>query len=414
MKVLMIDRKINAYVKNKQKWRIINELKKKISIEDSWILVDPDIREKNVESLKFNYKNFEDYKTKNLIKILEQENPDVIIISNDYDFFVRAFIPAAKFLKIPIIMLLLSNAPAEYLGKMDLTMLKGKILVHGSRKTSILRKFFFLLKTLKQTNHSYFEILGLIRKEVMVPFLQYHPWGEGDCDLVLVAGDDWKKYLQLKKIKSKIIVTGWPLLDEIYDKVQKFKIKVNTEKTKLKIVLMTAPMIEHGLWTKNEWEHTIKAIINEVQTKFDNEIEFIIKIHPTSEVKKQYEEFLKRINVQIPVYQKEDLMEIIKDADFVLTYAQSTGIIEAACMGKPVIVINLFNYPEEKMPFLKAGLATELKNISKLKEVIDEISMEDVRINLDKYITKYLYAFDGRSSERVADAIIRFTQKYKK
>jgi len=411
MKILMVDRKINAYIRNKQKWEIINSLRKKIELEDIWILVEPSLDKTTLDKLDFNYKNFEEYNTENILEILQKEKPDVITISNDYDFFIRAFIPAAKFLKIPIVMLLLISTPTNYLEKMDLVMMQGKISVHKNKISSILHRFKFLIKTYRITKHSIFEIFKLVFNELFISIFRYHPWGEGGCDLVLVVGDDWKKTLEHKKIKSKIIVTGWPALDHVHNKILELEKKSKTNK-KFKIVLMTAPMIEHGLWSFQEWEKTLDAITNEIKTNFA-ESEFVIKIHPSSENIPRYQKYLKERNLEISLYQKEDLMDVIFDADIVLTYAQSNGIIEAACMKKPVIVVNLFKYPIDKMPFLKEGLAYEIQNIQDLKKAILDISNNNVKDRLDQYISRYLYKFDGKSSERMADEIIKFVQEYK-
>jgi len=173
-------------------------------------------------------------------------------------------------------------------------------------------------------------------------------------------------------------------------------------------------MVEHGLWTQKQWEETIRQIIITFQNQLSNEMDLVLKIHPATERKKKYVDLLQKIGCDFPIYQTEDLMEILNDADFVITYSQTSGILDAAFLEKPVIVVNLFDYPLDKIPFLKEGLAYELKEINKLKEFFSQIDTEIIKENLRKYISNYLYKFDGKSSERAADAILEFVKNYKK
>ena len=71
-----------------------------------------------------------------------------------------------------------------------------------------------------------------------------------------------------------------------------------------------------------------------------------------------------------------------------------------------MIVVNLFNYPLEKMPFLKEGIAFELKDMGKLKSLI--IKIENEKRNqkkIDDFIRKAIFKMDGKAGERSANAI---------
>ena len=106
IKLLIIDRKIVKKRKNPSVTNLIESLELHTPIEVFWLLLDPELQNNNENSIGFNYKDFEDYETTNTSKILKQEKPDLIIISNDYDFKIRSFIPSAKKLRIPIILLI--------------------------------------------------------------------------------------------------------------------------------------------------------------------------------------------------------------------------------------------------------------------------------------------------------------------
>ena len=200
-------------------------------------------------------------------------------------------------------------------------------------------------------------------------------------------------------------------MDDVYFKISEFKKDINKNKLDLEFLLLTTPMVEHGLWTEKEWIQTIEKIILEIQNKFPSS-KIIVKIHPVSESLEKYSNLIKKFGNNIKIFQREDLIKIISKSDFVITYGQSSSILQAALLEKPIIVVNLFNYPLEKMPFLKEGIGIELNDIHKLKDMVTNIHQKDIENNVKNYINKYLYKFDGNVSERASNAIIEIIKKY--
>ena len=166
-------------------------------------------------------------------------------------------------------------------------------------------------------------------------------------------------------------------------------------------------MIEHGLWTQNMWEETIKQVLLEIQKNLNSKIDIVLKIHPSSEKKMEYEKLLKRYHLKVPIFQTEDLVDILDDADFIISYGDTWALWESLLLKKPILMINLFNYPVDMMPFVKENIAYEVTDISQIKEIIPKlntINLDDPKIK--KFIEKYLYRLDGKSGERSADAIL--------
>lgn len=407
LNVLIIDRKERAYTKSVTNFNVLEALKKKVSVEDRWILVDTGRKlEYKNPPLDFNYKFFEEYKTDSIKKILQQEKPDILIISNDYDFFIRSFVPVAKSLGIPVVLLLQMPFFSYYLDKIDTSLLRGRFTMLLDRGAYIMKKFFFMLKTYKQLGYSFIQLFKIATREIILPFLYYSPVGRAGCDLILVSGESWAENLRNQNVSSKIVVTGHVQMDDIYEKI--LSLEKTREQKRIKLVLMTTGMVEHGLWTKKEWKKTITAILSHYKTNLAEKMDLVIKIHPATERKTTYQKVLKENGHEdIPIYQTEDLLQVLNDSDVVLTYGYSGGTFEAIFLEKPVIVVNLFNYPIEKMPFVKEGLAMEAKNINDLEDKIDKSLRQKTNKNrLDEFITKYIYKFDGKSSERTADAIL--------
>lgn len=404
---MIVDRKIRLNIENLQFQNILNKLGKKIDIEELWILIEPSLENfEKLEKLKFNYKEIEEYETNDLVSILDNEKPDLILIGNDYDFFIRSFIIAAKYRKIPIVLLLSVPTSRDYLDKMDFSMIKGKIDTNKNRIGHIANKIMLMLSTYRKTGKNIFSLIKILLNEINIIFSHYQPWGEYGCDLVLVTSMEWKKHLENKKISSKIEVIGYPTMDDVYLKISEIQKNDNLGKTNMEFLLLTTPMVEHGLWTEKEWIETIEKTITEIQNKFPSS-KIKLKIHPISESLEKYTKLIKKFGKNIEIFQREDLIKIINESDFVITYGQSSSILQAALLEKPIIFVNLFDYPLEKMPFLKEGIGIEVNDISELQDTVSNINQKDIENNIRNYINKHLYKFDGNVSERAADAIIK-------
>lgn len=405
MKLLIIDRKIRKFIKNQTLVKVIEELKKE-NVKIKWLLVDPELTIREGEKNEIEYSDLEDYKTQNIIKILQKERPDVILLLNDYDFVIRSFIPTAKFLGIPTVLLFASIIDDET-EKMNQYLIKNRLKDIIIRKKQLMKKFFFMMKNFRLAGYSYKELLKMGYFEFITPFKFYMPFGNYGCDIILVAGEAWSKKLNKNKVKSKIVITGHPQMDQIFEKVSLYqKIIKNNDKTH--VVFMTTPLVEHGMIEREQWKNIIKDIIKQC-LKLEN-INLIIKIHPTSEKIENYKEILKELKVNIQIFQKENLGDVVSSSDIIITYGVSSGTHYGVFLKKPIIVYNPVKMPLDDMPFVREGMATELTDIKKLSDLLKTIKpVEEHKI--EKFISKYLYKFDGESAKRVSAEILRLKKK---
>jgi UDP-N-acetylglucosamine:LPS N-acetylglucosamine transferase len=411
LKVLLINRKEQISSRNATIVNILESLKLEYEVEELWILNDSgkkfSINE--VESNEFNYKFFEDYKTKSILKILKKENPDLLFVTNDYEYIVRAFVISAKFLQIPTVLSLQSGFNEYFEREIEI---KNRINIILKRGRFILKKYTLLLKAYYETKHNFLKISKIFFQDMFKPFFYPELAGRYGCDLILVINQEMKDMLKNFKIKSQIIVTGDPLMDSIYDNISKYKKKERMELPQ-KIVFMTTSTVEHGFWTEKMWSETITQTILQIKKEFGNKTELVLKIHPRSERKKDYEKILNKINIQIPILQEENLLDVVNEADLVISYAESWGLWEVLFLKKPIIIVNLFNYKIEKMPFVKEGMAYELKKISELKKIIKKIYDDEKLDKVENLIEKYLFKFDNKSSERSVLAIMKLVENFK-
>jgi hypothetical protein len=402
-KLLIIDRKIIKKHKNIGVTKIIEKLKDKIKIDVLWILVNPSLID-DVENLDFNYKDFEDYKTKNMIKILEKEKPDAIIIGNDFDFRIRSFIPAAKKLKIPVILLLQTPFFDYYYRKMNVETAKGRFTVINQKKMELVKNYFYMIKNYLRTQ-SITSIIKMIFRDCLAIKSPKMEWGRNNCDLILVTGKSWKKDLEDKGVKSKIIITGMVHFDSKIEQIKSLQNQNQKENKKLKIVLLTTPLKEHGLMSTVNWEKIMKDIISSIIPEFEEKCELFIKIHPTSERIHEYRSLINKMGIKIPILQNENLIETLWNADLVIAYGYSGSIIDAVVLKKPILITNFLNLDISNFPHLKEGLATEIKNPIILRNQIERWEFKK-NVDADEFIKKYFHKIDGKSTERTVDAII--------
>jgi len=418
MKILFTNKKQRAYVKSVPTFNILNALKSKIDVEDLHILTDDGnpTNEFNIDPLKYNYKFFEDYKTDNILEILEKEKPDVLVSTNDYEYLGRAFVLAAKQMKIPTVLLFQGIFADIYMTRSDHLLIRDRYVILKKRGRFILKKFWQLLKNYRFLNYNPFIIFKLIIDDLITPFLYSEPAGKYGCELILVRNQTDKEVFQKRGIKSKIVITGDPGLDSIYRDISKFPIKHELNKSRIKVVLLTTAMVEHGLWTEKMWEETMTKVVSSICSQYSKEIDFEIKIHPTSERIQDYKRLLKKLGYPVPIYQTEDLMEVVSHGDIILTMeGGSWANWVAVLLKKPLIIVNVVNDPEtKKFAYIKENIAYELRDMNDLGKIIQKIKSEkfDER-KVNNFILKQHYKFDGKSGERSADAILEMVKNYK-
>jgi len=417
LKILVLNKKERLYSSNRAIDRILEVLKEKNQAEVFWILMESgqgDLSGYSSKPVIENYKFLEDYKTDDVLQILDCEKPDVILCSNDYDFWSRSFVLAAKYKKIPTVLLM--QFGFEYAWERSDSIIRGRLSHFINRRGYLVGKYSLLLKTYRKIGLGISSILKNIIQDFFVTFSQFEPSGRYGCDLILVHNEQLKNTILKNKINSKIIITGDPQMDSVFSKISNLKKTTLTKHdSKLNGVFLTTSMVEHGLWTQKMWEETVIQTISIVQKKLSNKVDLVLKIHPSSEKKDDYEKLLKKHGIQIPIFQTEHLLDIINDADFIISYGDTWALWEAMFMKKPIIIVNLFNYSQDMMPFVKEKIAYEITEINQIIKMILKIqshNLEESKIN--QFIKKYLYKLDGNAGLRSAEAILDLVGNYNK
>jgi hypothetical protein len=399
------------------------ELNKKTQTQIIWVVNQPN----KIKNTQDKFPNVVDiHKFANGLELMKFFNPDAIIVNIGLEPIQHSLSLAANYLDIPVICFagasigtffstkklpyntiknfISSGVPTDT-EEEKYFMRRGKFMIYKllySIKTQIALKINFI-KILKELYH-YFVVFNF-NKDPRPNLLS---------NLVLLHYESQIEPLQkLGFKKEKLVLIGHPLLDSINAKfIQANNIKNNSNKIKLLIV--TDTLYEHAIWTSKQRDHFLTSMFSELSDNFN--IEFALKIHPAQENKIFYENFLNELNLDIPIFQSEDLQDLFQNYDLLISYGISTSHSQISYSGKRLILVdtgmNLFKFPlvEEG---IQSGHVMECKNIKDLNNMINEFVKKDVEVS-QKFIDsrkKLFYKFDGKSAERGADAILNLVNK---
>ena len=387
-------------------------LKEKMNVEIIWVVHTTEnfSRYKISENEKIIKMN--DFK--NAVEILKKEKPNLIYIIPGINAPDYAFSLAAKFLNIFRIGGELGNNlfSKKYSGLFS----QLSISHNYSKKKQILQfiqKHKFLINTQREIGWSYFRIL---KDLISIVFNYYFPLfgtqemasSKFELDQHYVESEvTIKKLMSYGFDKSKIIITGNPSYDELFKKAQKKEERQNDEKFQI-LVLTTTIIGDSKKKTIEKRNLFISEIIKKIEHKEKNEIFF--KIHPTHENLNEYKKIVNSIDPKIIIYQKEELVDLIKKADLIISPVSSTSVVSALIQKKPIIIWNVFEVQNDSL--LENKLALECKDPNELGDLVEKsktMKISDKKI--EEFIAKYLFKADGKAAERIADAIFKLAGK---
>ncbi|HLF07717.1 MAG TPA: CDP-glycerol glycerophosphotransferase family protein [Thermoplasmata archaeon] len=147
-------------------------------------------------------------------------------------------------------------------------------------------------------------------------------------------------------------------------------------------------------------------------------LRIIVKPHPSDtdvSVEKAQRKFSGLTDRAIFVDRAGDTFEALHSCDLMVTKNSTTGI-EAAAMGKPVVVLNLSG-TSDTVDFVRQGIARGIYREEDLGPAVRELLADDssLRANRARFVEEFLYRIDGKAAERVAEIAFRrvagFTSK---
>lgn len=397
---------------------LLKSLQKKYNTKEIWIVEIGGSTEKKYDE---NVNTYNIFSFNHFGEILDILKPDIVIsIGGDYEYLERSMLMAASKKGIPSVDITSTVIEQGYFKKeYSRSIVSGRIRAILDHGKNIIRKYFFLLKTLYYTNYNFLYIIKTIIKDIYLPFTTFVPrYNFGGGSINLVSTPSWIDFLEKKGIdKNKIIVTGECSMDPLYYKIFDIEKGINnyeidnTNKL-LEILIITSPMVEHGYWKPSMRDEVISRVIQSIRENFDKNTVIKIKIHPVTETIETYSNIIRNFDYDIKIIQKADLLSLIKTADLIIGFGVTSAYFQAILLKKPVILINLFDEELEKNIYLREKLVAECKDISELTELINKrnnfVNTDEV---INRVIEKVFYKFDGKCSERAADSIISILEK---
>jgi hypothetical protein len=415
----------NIYVKN-----LVSQIQKKIKIEIIWIVCEQNkIKDEQNEYEKiYDIRNFD-----NAADLLNFIKPDFVLADNNkFNILQHAISIASKFKKIPLVHFKVIEKAEENQKNNEEVMKLPKKVIQNMKKffvdnnidddkkfcfnksKYILYRHNFLYKTRSKINIYFLKNILLYINDFSSYFWKKQRMST-IADLQLVNNKDWMKYFRgIGFNENRLVLTGSPIWDPIYEKISNRNLeKINIDGRRIKILIITSPLVEHGYGTYSERDLFLKDIFKQLKSE---KIDLEIKIHPSSETKSSYQKFLENNNLKIPIFQEVKLWDIIEKYDMVITYGYGYPQIECAFGGiRTILLKTKWNFPI--IPIVNASINSGYfricENLKDIIPTIHELLNEKIEINNEILLERenLIYKFDGKAGERATIAILDLLKK---
>lgn len=226
------------------------------------------------------------------------------------------------------------------------------------------------------------------------------------ADFFAVSGPFFEKLLERYYLQSKNTkVTGQPRFDELIRMQRHSRLANNGEGgyTKKKVVLWATAT--HG-YSHEENMSNVQAVYGALKRIPD--LKLFIKLHPAESRNQFYYKTLQEAPFETKVFSNADLVGLLSQCD-ALIVRDSTVAIEAAILGKNIIVMNLSGYPDS-VDYVSSGIAVGVYERQDLEGAIrralyDANTQKKLALAREKYLYDHTYLQDGKAAERLADVI---------
>ena len=292
--------------------RILPYMRSKSDVHITWLVYQPE--RLNIEYTKNSDLTILDiHDFKNAIQVIEQVKPDIIWAAPTLNLPDYALSIAGRHMKIPVVGELVTEFMKQT-SKFELARSYLKSFFEGSVPTDVdeknkkfmrrgrffLFKYLFVLNTQLATKTKLSTIISNffthMYYHLSVYTNLYNPKFSVDLHFV-----ETKKLVEtlIKNgfEKTSLIPTGIPMYDDIFERLEKINYDQKTDGKK-RVLLLTHAMYEHGFWTRDQRDLLVSGVVSEI-SKHKNEMSLTVKIHPSSEQIKDYEELIHPIDKSI-------------------------------------------------------------------------------------------------------------------
>jgi hypothetical protein len=402
-------------------YSIMDIIRKKIPIKEIWMVQNGGSKNKEYDD---DIDIYNVYSYSDFVEIMTVLKPDLVVtIGGDFEYLERSMLKAAKARGVPTVDIASSLIEQSFFKKgFSNAMLKGRLYALSDHGKLIMKKYFFLLRTLYRGGYGIKYILATIIKDIYLPISTFVPRYNFDGgDLNIISTPEWLGILTARGItEDRIAITGECSMDSIYHDLLDLKIEDNQDVplrpvNKLRILILSTPMVEHGYWTVKMRNELVADVVKALKENFLEKIELKLKIHPVNETIQVYREILKDIYPDVEIFQQTNLINLLKDSDIVIGFGITSAYFQALLLRKPILLMNIFNEDVSKNIYMRENIVTECKSAEELINHIKNKSYDSIdEKRLNTIIDKVFYKFDGKCTERASESIIELLKKFHK
>jgi len=391
---------------------LIEAIRKKTPVKLIWLVYSPE----KFESIHSSNESVIDiHEFSNALELVKKIDPTLILISVGSEPIQYSASLAGKFLNIPVVSF--SGAKIDFRSttstKKNQTFgrfISKKLPTEEKQQEQFLRRFrffiykyLFMLKTKIVTKQKLTKIFTSLITDFQIYFFDKPIPYNNLPDLHLLHHPYQIRIFNQKEISENLVVIGNILLDNIPTSVTK-----HNDRKNLKILLVTDSLLEHGLWSEKQKINFLKELF---QILKNNNFEFSIKIHPTSENLDEYRQITKNFGINVKIFQMEDIWKILPDYELVISFGFSNSHTELSFAGQKLIILN----PNQEFPLMdlveegkSCGHVMNCSDFSDLPSLIHKLNKKEVTLT-DEFLkarNELFYKNDGKSAERGSEAIL--------
>lgn len=225
--------------------------------------------------------------------------------------------------------------------------------------------------------------------------------------LFLFGKLDYEKLMSINIDINSVELTGAPYLDKLNENLNHYTNNViNTKHDRRVLLALSGPGTSVSLDNHIQIINWVKDLAEAYSNCF-----FTIKLH-RKDKRQFFEHLLSLKNVELIPQNHElgnDIFYWISINDLIITGASTVGL-ECHLLGKPSLCVdplgelkNTYYVPDNRIEYFS--------DFNKLNLTFNRFIEEGIKYKDDRYfeqvITDYFYRFDGKSSERVVNSVIR-------
>ncbi|MCL0059463.1 UDP-N-acetylglucosamine 2-epimerase [Dehalococcoidia bacterium] len=361
--------------------------------------------EKIMQEMDIAYKTIAGLNINSVKNTLTREQPNIVIVGHDQNLMDKLFIKCAHSMDIPTLLIQDGVLAAS------MTEVKKGGNIGNSLKywiTFLYRAFRFIMNR----EHSWHRKIETGLLEVRYgtrgkPVV----YGHGESSRIAVFGDAVKKrFISEGVAPERIIVTGNPKFDMVFHAKnnnckQNICEKMNIPPDKKIVLLLTSYFVEAGMWTSLQRKEFVMSIAEAISELPNTQL--IIKLHPPYEKEEDYQEIVKGLSDPPIICKYTSISELIGSCDLAITVISTTAL-EAMAMGKPVLIVDLFddlansiykcddivhiNQKADILPVMRDALY-DIQTKSRMTE------------SMKNFIYEQAYIQDGKASKRIVQLI---------